>query len=545
MPSWQCRTNQHAVGGTSTALPSKGSDHTDRTGVLIVGAGVAGLLAANLLGALGISCLLVERISGVDTAAMPLLLGDAGLRACQAAGLDEAVRDAASLGHGLRFTAATGETLRHERAARGPGGHPRRSIIRRQDLLRVLRDGLGRFPNVEAAYHTRLLDFADEGGQVRATLLAPDGDYRKITASLMLGCDGRDSGVRERLGGELRALDPFTAEQRWLVAELPEDKDNARFLRLVCDRVRPTAIVPLPGGGQQYAFMLPRGERIAPNALDDALARMLQPWAKPDAVLGPRHVETIHGRVVDKLLRGRVILLGDAAHTLPWVGCQSADAALMDAWTLSWKLAMVVNEEAGIQLLDSHAAERQVQLGAEAARAQRIAARMSEGARQGGWLRDRLLTVTGLLPVKPEPEPRCHVGLFVDDGATNERSLVGRPLPQPVVRLDERRTVPLDTALGSGFALLRFNREPAVNCLTHPLWQRLMPQLVTVLSDDRTPQPSAFAETVVSDSTGTFADAARYHGGQFLLIRPDRGVAGAFDAAEAGGFADKVQRLLA
>ena len=90
-------------------------------------------------------------------------------------------------------------------------------------------------------------------------------------------------------------------------------------------------------------------------------------------------------------------------------------------------------------------------------------------------------------PFRMPPPARCTAGLFVDDGSTNTRSLVGRPLPQAPVRLDDRRTGLLDEALGEGFALLRFDGEPPVNRLVQPLWQRLAPQLVTILTDDRTP----------------------------------------------------------
>lgn len=517
-------------------------DPLGETGVLIVGAGAAGLLAANLLGALGVRTLIVERAEAIDPAPMPLALGDAGLRACQAAGLDEAVRAVASLDHGLRIVSAGGRTLRTERAGDGLHGHPRRSMIMRADLLRALQAGLGRFPEVEYIQHTRLLDFVDDGGVVRATLLEPDGNYRKVRAAIMLACDGRDSGIRERLSVELRGSGP---EQRWLVADMADNPDDARFMKLVCDPARPTAIVPVPHGQRRIAFMLPRGDRIAPNAVDDVLGRMLKPWAGEGAAVRDRHVETIQSRIADKLRRGRILLLGDAAHTLPWLGCPSVDAALGDALSLAWKVAMVVNEEAGLQILDAHEVERRSQLDALSARTQRLAARVTDGDRRRTWARDRLMAATRLVPSGPEPEARCRVGLFVDDGATNERSLVGRPLPQTPVRLDDRRMAPLDQALGPGFALLRFDREPAVNCLVHPLWQRLAPQLVTMLSDDRTPRPSLMAETVVSDVGGAFADAARYHAGQFLLIRPDRAVAGAFDALEAATFAETVQRLLA
>jgi putative polyketide hydroxylase len=53
-----------------------------------------------------------------------------------------------------------------------------------------------------------------------------------------------------------------------------------------------------------------------------------------------------------------VHLIGDAARVMPPTGAFGGNSAIMDGFHLAWKLAMVLNGEAGPGLLDSHDPER-------------------------------------------------------------------------------------------------------------------------------------------------------------------------------------------
>ena len=53
-----------------------------------------------------------------------------------------------------------------------------------------------------------------------------------------------------------------------------------------------------------------------------------------------------------------MFLAGDAAHAHSPAGGQGMNSGMQDAFNLAWKLAMVVREEAPIELLASYDAER-------------------------------------------------------------------------------------------------------------------------------------------------------------------------------------------
>ncbi|MFF5138415.1 FAD-dependent monooxygenase [Streptomyces sp. NPDC013157] len=93
--------------------------------VLVVGAGPVGLTAADLLGALGVRVLVVERHATTSDDAKAISLDDESLRTLQLAGLDEAVHPIIVPGTGTRYYGVGGRPLVH---ARGTGerryGHP-------------------------------------------------------------------------------------------------------------------------------------------------------------------------------------------------------------------------------------------------------------------------------------------------------------------------------------------------------------------------------------------------------------------------------------
>jgi len=66
----------------------------------------------------------------------------------------------------------------------------------------------------------------------------------------------------------------------------------------------------------------------------------------------------VHHRVAEHFRKGRVFLLGDAAHIHSPVGGQGMNTGIGDAVNLAWKLAAVLHGRANASLLDSYEPER-------------------------------------------------------------------------------------------------------------------------------------------------------------------------------------------
>jgi 3-(3-hydroxy-phenyl)propionate hydroxylase len=63
-------------------------------------------------------------------------------------------------------------------------------------------------------------------------------------------------------------------------------------------------------------------------------------------------------RRIDRFVHGRVIFVGDSAHQLSPFGARGANSGIQDADNLGWKLAAVLDGEAGAPLIDSYDTER-------------------------------------------------------------------------------------------------------------------------------------------------------------------------------------------
>ena len=66
----------------------------------------------------------------------------------------------------------------------------------------------------------------------------------------------------------------------------------------------------------------------------------------------------IHHVVAEQYRRGRLFLAGDAAHRHPPANGLGINTSIQDAYNLAWKLALVLDGQAGSGLLDSYHAER-------------------------------------------------------------------------------------------------------------------------------------------------------------------------------------------
>ena len=101
-----------------------------------------------------------------------------------------------------------------------------------------------------------------------------------------------------------------------------------------------------------------------PEEFDDRARvwKLLEPWYRPDdGPLTRSAVYEFRSMLADEMRRGRVLLVGDAAHlTPPFLG-QGLCSGLRDAANVAWKLDLVLRGLASERLLDTVDPERQPQ----------------------------------------------------------------------------------------------------------------------------------------------------------------------------------------
>jgi 3-(3-hydroxy-phenyl)propionate hydroxylase len=433
-------------------------DGSGVTPVLVVGAGPTGSVVALLLARLGVACTIIDREPTVPATPRAVHLDDEAVRVLQQVGLAGAFAAISRPAAGLRLLDARLRPFAEFRRD-GPGmyGHPQSSLFDQPELERLLRAALVRSPLVTLQTGTELtgIEFADDGG-VSAVLSAP-GSRHRVTAEVVLGCDGAGSTVREAVRVRMRDL-RFT--QRWFVLDVRCRRAIPTWggVDQICDPRRAATFLPLPGDRYRWEFRMHDRETAAELTRPERLARLTAPWGVPvDELAVLRAAEyTFRARIADRWRVGGVLLLGDAAHqTPPFIG-QGLGTGLRDAHNLAWKLAAVLRAEFP-GALDTYEAERVPQVEAMIRGAARVGRALTGGPGITAALRRPLAGALLRLPAVRERAQRGIATRYPPGPLVDRRrhriDLPGTPCPQPAVRVGGRPTR-LDDALGPGWALL-------------------------------------------------------------------------------------------
>ena len=94
---------------------------------------------------------------------------------------------------------------------------------------------------------------------------------------------------------------------------------------------------------------------------ESVLARVRAAIGDPDVDVHIKHISPweFNHVVAARYRRGRMFIAGDAAHRHPPANGLGSNTSMQDAYNLAWKLALVLQGQAGDGLLDSYDAERQ------------------------------------------------------------------------------------------------------------------------------------------------------------------------------------------
>ncbi|MEQ8232292.1 MAG: FAD-dependent monooxygenase, partial [Gammaproteobacteria bacterium] len=423
-----------------------------------------GAALANLLGEHGVSTLVIDRAADIYLAPRAIALDNEALRILQLAGLSEDAFERIAIPTVRLHSPAFGHFARIDSCGE-TDGHPRLVTFHQPDLERALRARLTARQSVTTWTSTELVDFEETTTGVSASLRTVDGVTRRVAASYLVGADGASSLVRKRIGQEFAGR---TYAEDWLIVDaldIPTPIDHVEFS---CDPARPAVHMCAPGGRQRWEFMLRRGESAATMERDDSVRALLAPWVGNTPVtIERRAVYRFHARAVDAFSRGRVFLVGDAAHVTPPFAGQGLVAGLRDAANLGWKLAWVVQGRADAAMLASYDRERRPHAKAMIGLAQFLGrlimprSIVAAGTIHGGIRALRLLPAMRRwfdnLGMKPKNE--YTDGLFVSGGARGPL-VRGGLLPQGWLRTPDGALLASDEVLGGGFCLVGFGRDP-------------------------------------------------------------------------------------
>ena len=159
----------------------------------------------------------------------------------------------------------------------------------------------------------------------------------QITARVLIGADGRGSGVAERAGIVRRGWD---YGQTALVASVDHDLPHEGIAHQYFMATGPLAILPLPGNRSNIVWSETHANARAIAALDDAgFLDVLRPrfgdFLGAIRLAGPRFSYPLSLSLAERYAAPRVALVGDAAHGVHPIAGQGLNLGLRDVAALA------------------------------------------------------------------------------------------------------------------------------------------------------------------------------------------------------------------
>ncbi len=519
--------------------------------VIVVGSGPIGLTLLNLLGRLGVRSLVVERNLTTVQEPRAVSIDDESLRTMQAAGVVDEVLKYVVAGYGSYYYSPSRICFAKVEPTGRPYGYPRRNAFRQPILEGQLKDALTRLDQVDALYGWRLDHYEQDADRVVLDLIGPADEKRQVTCDYLVGCDGAASRVREQQGVKLEGT---TFDERWLILDLENNENTTKHTEVFCDKRRPCITLPGPDRTRRFEFKLVEGEKDEDLLDPVTVERLLRTHgADPNATLRRKVIYRFHARAAPRWSFGRVFLAGDAAHLTPPFAGQGMNSGVRDVHNLAWKLSAVLDKRAGPGLLDTYEQERKDHIWQMIDLALRMGRVMSPPSRLRGFLTQSGFLALNVWPpardyvaqMKYKPPPRFNAGFLIPDGK-DRKSLIGRLLPQPLVRKADGQEVLLDEVLGNRFALLLRTQRPADGFarLRQPVWDKFDAARVALLTAGAPAQASEGME-VVTETDDALNTALADYQDCALLLRPDHYVAAAIPLSDTESASRAVETLLA
>jgi 2-octaprenyl-6-methoxyphenol hydroxylase len=215
----------------------------------------------------------------------------------------------------------------------GPMGY----MVEDRFLRRALLEAMAEAPGISHRGGARVT--AQDCGPRGATVTLEDGS--RITGRLLVGADGRQSGVAARAG--IRRTG-WGYGQRALVCAIAHERPHGGVAHQLFLPPGPLAILPLTGNRSSIVWSEAEARAEAINALPEAdYLEVLRPrfgtFLGEITLAGARYSYPLGLTLANRLVAERLALVGDAAHGMHPIAGQGLNAGLRDVAALAHVLS--------------------------------------------------------------------------------------------------------------------------------------------------------------------------------------------------------------
>ncbi|MBG6058889.1 2-polyprenyl-6-methoxyphenol hydroxylase-like FAD-dependent oxidoreductase [Cryobacterium sp. MP_M3] len=307
--------------------------------VIVVGGGPVGILLAGLLAVRGLDVEVLEQRSEPSLRSRAIGIHPPSLRALRQLGVADTIIESAVRISGGEVR-SDGRRLGRLRFAETADRYQRVISLPQYETEAVLR---ARFEQLRPGCFrggVTVTGVRDRGDRVE--LVAGPGAGEPLEARYVVAADGARSAVRDLLGIRCAAR---TGGETYLMSDYADTGEHGAEAVLFFERGGVVESFPLPGGRRRWVAMTPSLMTGATSADLAALVR-----ARTGIELPPTEAVAssfaVAQRLARRLVSGRVVLVGDAAHQISPIGGQGMNLGWLDALQLAPALERAIREPA-------------------------------------------------------------------------------------------------------------------------------------------------------------------------------------------------------
>lgn len=327
------------------------------TDVLIVGAGPAGLMAANVMQKRGVDYVCLEKKPGRSVLSKALGIQARSLELFEFLGVNQPFLKRGYPGPGAKLHLA-GKKPSYVEMYHIKSRYPYLLIIPQHEIEEILENHLNDRGGEISREH-EVLEVVQKAGGVEVTAVH-NGETKTYFSKYLLACDGAHSKVRQLLDVEFEGEDEgitfFTGD-----VEIPTMKEI--HINLHINDRGAAAFFPYKDGTYRVVGFDrtrqggPRKREMKLHELQTTLDTILTTSYEVENPKWLAYFGTAH-RQVPNYREGRVFFVGDAAHVNNPLGGQGMNIGLEDVANLCWKIDTVLKGYAGNPFLDTYHEER-------------------------------------------------------------------------------------------------------------------------------------------------------------------------------------------
>ena len=237
--------------------------------------------------------------------------------------------------------------------------HPYRLQCEQFKLTRIIAEMLKEFPHAEISFDSKFVNASQTDNAVRVFYETPAGS-EQVTCDYLIGADGSRSEVRKSQKIEFQG---FTYPEQFVTVSVPEDVDKiVPGMGHVCYIAHPTQWCALIHAPDYWRFLFPIPmETTKKEAFDDDFLEGRLQHLAPHQERYAIQLRTLYGvnqRVAETYRLGRILLAGDSAHVNNPLGGMGMNGGIHDGVNLADKLVRMYGGDETEELLNLYDRQR-------------------------------------------------------------------------------------------------------------------------------------------------------------------------------------------